>query len=50
VIAHVYYGKVVVAVNMPYCYACAGVGRPGPYNTVSGIETAVRALRIRRAG
>lgn len=46
-IAHVYYKKVVVAVNMPYCYACAAK-RPGPYNTVAGIEAAVRALRLRR--
>jgi hypothetical protein len=48
VIAHVYYRKVVVAVNMPYCYACASA-RPHPYNTVAGMRTAVLALRVRRA-
>jgi hypothetical protein len=48
VVAHVYYDKVVVAVNMPYCYVCARpLGRPNPYNTVAGLETVVRSLRPR---
>jgi hypothetical protein len=48
VLAHVYYGDVIVAVNMPYCYTCARPTQsPNPYNTVDGIETVVRSLRLR---
>ena len=47
-IAHVYYPDVVVAVNMPYCYMCASPAGPAnPYNSVSALETVVRALSKR---
>jgi hypothetical protein len=47
-IAHVYYDGLVVAVNLPYCYMCARpTGKPNPYNSVEGLETAVRSLRVR---
>jgi hypothetical protein len=48
VLAHVYHGNVIVAVNMPYCYTCACPAQsPNPYNAVDGIETVVRSLRLR---
>jgi hypothetical protein len=46
-IAHVYYGRVVVVVNMPYCYMCARPAGHNPYNSVAALEKVVRALRLR---
>jgi hypothetical protein len=46
VLAHVYLKRVVLAIDVPYCYGCAREG-PGPYNTITGIETVVRSLRRR---
>lgn len=46
-LAHVYLDGVVVAVNMPNCYACAGGSSGDPYNSRRGIEAVVRGLRPR---
>jgi hypothetical protein len=46
-LAHVYYDEVVVAVNMAYCYACAGGPAGDPYNSREGMEVVVRGLRRR---
>ena len=49
VIAHVYLRGVVVAVDMPYCYACAShIGARSPYETVAGMTAIARGLRVRR--
>lgn len=45
-IAHVYYEKVVVAVNMPYCYQCA-TPSTGPYGTLAAMKILVRSLHPR---
>lgn len=45
-IAHVYYDKVVVAVNMPYCYECA-TPSTGPYGTLTAMKILVRSLHPR---
>lgn len=48
VLAHVYYGEVIVAVNMPYGYEGARPEPvPSPYETVEATETLVRSLRLR---
>ena len=48
VVTHVRYTRVIVAVDMPYCYACAAPTRgPRPYDTLDGAEAIVRALRVR---
>lgn len=49
VLAHVYLNGVVVAVNMPYCYACAA-GPPvrSPFETVAGMTAIARGLELRR--
>jgi hypothetical protein len=47
VIAHVYYPKVVVVVNLPYCYACALHEPSTPYNSVEATKILVLALRLR---
>lgn len=50
-LAHVYLGNTVVAVNTPFCLACAARGyQPDPYDTLEGIEAVVKALRPRAAG
>jgi hypothetical protein len=52
-LAHVYLDDVVVAVNMPYCFACVARGAPGssdPYNSIEGMEAIARGLRPRSAG
>ena len=36
---------VVVTVNMPYCLSCTRL--PPGYNSRDGVETVVRALRVR---
>jgi hypothetical protein len=48
--ALVFFRRVVVAVNMPYCDRCAeGVtGRRAPYNSMKGMTAVVRALRQHR--
>jgi hypothetical protein len=46
-LAHVYYDQVVVAVNMPYGSAAAGIPGRGPYNSREGMEAVVRGLRRR---
>jgi hypothetical protein len=48
VLAHVYLHGVVVAVDMPYCYSCAGppVLR-NPYETVAGMTAIAKGLRVR---
>jgi hypothetical protein len=48
VLAHVYLRGVVVAVDMPYCYGCAGppVLR-NPYETVAGMTAIAKGLRLR---
>jgi hypothetical protein len=45
-----FFRRVVVAVNMPYCDRCAeGItGGRAPYNSVKGMTTVVRALRLHR--
>jgi len=51
VIAQVYFRGVVVAVDMPYCYACAAgspAGLRNPYESVKGMKAIVRRLRTRR--
>jgi hypothetical protein len=49
VLAHVYLHGVVAAVDMPYCYACAGppVLR-NPYETVAGMTAIAQGLRLRQ--
>ena len=49
--ALVFFPRVVVAVNMPYCDRCAeGVtGRRAPYNSIKGMSTVARALRKHRS-
>jgi hypothetical protein len=49
VIAHVYLPGVVVAVNLPYGYCCAGrfSRGPDPYDTRAGMIAVVRALQPR---
>lgn len=50
-LAHVYLGDTVVAVNAPFCLACAARGyQPDPYDTLEGIEAVVKALRPRAVG
>ena len=45
VLAHVYIDGVVVAVNMPYCYACAaGSPTKNPYETVPRMTAIARGL------
>lgn len=46
-LAHVYLDGVVVAVNMPNCYACAGGSAGDPYNSRRGMEAVVRGLQRR---
>jgi hypothetical protein len=48
VLAHVYLRGMVVAVDMPYCYGCAGppVLR-NPYETVAGMTAIAKGLRVR---
>jgi hypothetical protein len=48
--AVVFFRRVVVTVNMPFCDRCAdGVtGRNAPYNSVKGMTAVVRALRLYR--
>jgi hypothetical protein len=46
-LAHVYLGDVVLTVNRPYCYACAGRSLGDPYNSRRGMEAVVRQLRRR---
>jgi hypothetical protein len=48
VLAHVYLDGVVAAVDMPYCYVCAGppVLR-NPYETVAGMTAIAKGLRLR---
>jgi hypothetical protein len=46
-LAHVYYPKVVVAVNMSYCYMCGGRPPTDPYNSREGVEAVVRGLTPR---
>ncbi len=48
VIAHVYFGGVVAAVDMPYCYACARPSTPSPFETVAGMTAIARGLELRR--
>lgn len=45
-IAHIYYDKVVVAVNMPHCYECFE-SSTGPYETLAAMKTLVRSLHPR---
>ena len=48
VVAHVQYPRVIVVVDMPYCYMCAApAGRRSPHDTVQGMEALVRGLRLR---
>jgi hypothetical protein len=48
VLAHVYLHGVVAAVDMPYCYACAGPPvLSSPYETVAGMTALARGLRLR---
>jgi hypothetical protein len=46
-LAHVYFKGVVAAVDMPYCFSCAGLPPNDPFNSFAGLETVVRALRPR---
>ncbi len=46
-LAHVYFKGVVAAVDTPYCFCCAGLPRNDPFNSFSGLEAVVRALRPR---
>jgi hypothetical protein len=46
-LAHVFLDGVVLTVNMPYCYACAGRSADDPYNSRRGMEAIVRGLRRR---
>jgi hypothetical protein len=45
--AQVFYDDLVVAVNMPYCFACAGRPADDPYNSRRGMEAVVRGLKRR---
>lgn len=45
--AQVYLDDVVVAVNMPYCFACGGRPADDPYNSRAGMEAVVQGLRRR---
>jgi hypothetical protein len=48
-LAHVYLGKIVVGVNLPNCFNCLGEAlRRNPYNSVRGMQAAIRGLRLRR--
>lgn len=48
VLAHVYLAGVVVAVNMPYCYACAApFATENPFETVAGMTAVARGLERR---
>jgi hypothetical protein len=49
-VAHVYFDRVVVAINMPNCLDCAGgkTGPSAPYNSVKGMTAVARGLRLRR--
>jgi hypothetical protein len=46
-LSHVYLDGVVLAVNMPNCYACAGGSSGNPYNSRRGMEAVVQRLRRR---
>jgi hypothetical protein len=46
-LAHVYLPGMVVAVDMPYCYACAAPARREPYETVAGMTAIARSLTLR---
>jgi hypothetical protein len=49
VLAHVYLPGVVVAVDMPYCYACAQAPSVrDPFETVAGMTAVARSLERRR--
>lgn len=50
-LAHVYFGDVVVSVNLPYCFACSPrpTGARDPYNSKEGMEAIVRGLHRRRS-
>ena len=49
-VAHAYFKRVVVPINMPNCIDCAGgvTGRAAPYNSVNGMTALARGLRLRR--
>ncbi len=46
-LAHVYFKGVVAAIDMPYCFSCAGLPSTDPFNSFAGLEAVVRALRPR---
>jgi hypothetical protein len=48
VVAHVYFGDVLVRVNTPYCYSCGLVETGNPYDTIAGMTAVVRGLEIRK--
>ena len=51
-LAHVYLDDVVVAINVPNCFACAPPAAPknaDPYNSIAGMEAIARGLRARPA-
>ena len=49
-LAHVYLGGIVIAINMPHCYMCVPRGKSSvdPYNSRRGMEAVVRGLTVRR--